>query len=209
MCALRDSAGALMSGRPVVALMAAALSLVGTRAEAASVFDLFEDLCLATRAEPAAALAKAEGLGWTKAPPKLVRTLTKPSEPGEVVTGAAGRAARDLHGMLAVVVARTSWMVPRRELPADTCSVVAGPSVDMAAVARDVERFAATPAQRGLAFQKNAIGYLWRDLDGRRESLSPEQLAADPFSGEVTMLVVMQLRGVVVLQLFVPAREEI
>lgn len=196
-----------MSRRLFTALLAAALSIVGTGAQAASVFDVFADLCLATRAEPAAALSKAEGLGWRKAPRRLVRSLTKPSEPGEVTTGADGRAARHIGGVLAVVVARTTWMVPRREIVADTCSVIAGPSIDVAAVAGDVASFAAVPAQGGLAFQKSATGYLWRDLEGRRESLSPDQLAANPFSGDVKMLVVMELKDIVVIQLFVPARD--
>jgi hypothetical protein len=190
-----------------VGLIAGALSLIGGGAQAASVFDLFEHLCVEPKADATAVLATADALGWSKAPPRLVRSLTKPSEPGEVTTGAAGRGIRDLRGLVTVVVARTNWMIPRQELPADTCSLVASPSIDMEAVARDVEAYAGVPGRQGLVFQKTAMGYLWRDVAGRREAITPEQLLAEPHVGEVRMLVMMPLRGSVVLQLFVPAKD--
>lgn len=187
--------------------VAAALSLMGSNAYAASVFDLFEALCIESGADPSVVLAKADRMGWRKAPRRLVRVLTKASEPGEVTTGAAGRGVQDQHGLLAVVVARTSWMVPRREIPADTCSVVAAPGIDVEAVAQEVETYAAVPGRSGLAFQKSAVGYLWRDIDGRREPLTPEQLQAEPHVGDVKMLVIMKFEDMVVLQLFVPAKD--
>lgn len=178
-------------------------------AKAASLFDVFQELCLGTNADPSAVLAKADAMGWPKAPARLIRVLTKPSERGEVTTGAAGRGVQDLRGTLAVVVARTNWMIPRQEIPADTCSVVAGPSVDATAVAKDAEAFAALPGRLGLAFQKSAVGYLWREVDGRREPITSEQLIAAPRTGDVRMLVVMNLGQVSVIQLFIPAKEQI
>lgn len=189
--------------------LAGVLSLTTSGVHAATVFDLFEGLCIASDADPEAVLAKADRIGWKKAPARLVRVLTKPSEPREVTTGAAGRAARNIRGVLAVVVARTSWMVPRREIPADTCSVVVAPGIDVQAVARDVESFAGVPGAPGLAFQKSAMGYLWRDVEGRREPITPEQLEAEPHVGVVKMLVIMKLEDIVVLQLFVPAKDRI
>src|SRR5262249_36063725 len=95
-----------------------------------------------------------------------------------------------------------------QEITADTCSVVAGPSMDVDSVARDAEAFAGVSGRSGLAIQKSARGYLWSDLNGNHELLPPEQLAAHAPQVDVKMLDVMSLEDSVVLQLFVPAADK-
>ncbi len=184
-----------------------ALLLSATGAQATSLFDVFRVVCLNHNADPKMAISEAEAVGWPKADQRLIRVLTAPSEKGEIIAGAAGRGKSDLRGTLAVVVAQTSRMIPRQEIPAQACVVVAGPNIDAKAVEADVAAYAGVPGRLGLAFQKNAMGWLWNEIDGKRTPLAPEDIVASRQAGDVKMLIVMTFKDSSVLELFVPVKE--
>jgi hypothetical protein len=189
------------------ALIAASVPIADARA--ATLFDVFRALCLDSKGDPQIAMARADAMGWRRTSPQLVSALTRPSERGEKVTAVDSRGMQDLRGAVAVVVARTSRMVVKQEIPAQVCILAAAP-MDGDAVQAEAAAYAVVDHKPGLAFQKKARSYLWRETADRHEPIEVDDISAAGDPRDVRMMVVMggNKADMGVLELFVPVKEQ-
>jgi len=155
-------AGAILSG-----VVAAALSIAGA-ARADPTFDAFQNLCVKTRAQPAAALAAADAHGWTDMPAMFRDEIAK-----QGFSAGEGR-AKSINRVLTLMYAgKGAPVIEGAPVPVRACAVGARPA-DSAALKKLAAAFAAVPPDPGLPASKGQAFAFTEDGGAHRQVLGTE-----------------------------------
>jgi hypothetical protein len=161
-------------------------------------FALLEQLCIATRADRAAALAAADALGWQAAPQGLLDQM----KPEEGIGRPEGRMLRSARANLILVVldgmgnmfdGRASTSNPT--VKGVFCAIAAVPAqpaaIDLAV------NYAAVPRNAEACDDPNDRCFVWQERDGAHVTLTPATYK--PGSGLVYALMIADNPGVTII----------
>jgi hypothetical protein len=124
-----------------------ALAAAGA-AHADPTFDLFQDLCVKTKANASAALAAADAHGWTQMPAMFRDEVVK-----QGFSDGEGRAKSQNRVLTLLYAGRGAPVIEGAPVPVRACAVAARPA-DAAALKKAAAAYAAVPADPGMPAAK-------------------------------------------------------
>lgn len=123
-------------------------------------FEAYQSICVATRADPAQSLSAADAAGWSPVPDQLVDQFNS----GEI-RNASARMKSERQGIYILIVGAMSMPPAAGALTASMCGVGVMPPGDVDRVAKQVASWTAVPANRELSTD-GQTGYVFTDEGG-------------------------------------------
>jgi hypothetical protein len=184
----------------------------GGVAHAKSSFDLFQNVCLNTGGDHAAAMAAPELAGWSPAPKALIDQLTAAKSKDDVYTNVEALIKQESAGVTLVVVAHVNRIADGVNVPGNVCGVAAAP-MDGDAIKAQVAAYAAVPMNQDLVdaetdaeAKQHAVIYAWRNDAGRHVGLSMPELSAAKPGDPILVLTALAQGPLTLVGLAVPAK---